>query len=103
MRKMDIVSLITETRSAHGVHEPITEDGREVYAEIRSATRSEFYNALNAGVQPEYIIALTLAEDYEGERYLRYQGQKYRIVRSYLTPDGGVELTVERGDVNGED
>ena len=103
MVRADVISLITENASAHGVHEAITEDAREIPAEIRSVTRSEFYTALNAGTQPEYIFHLALEDDYQDERFLRFRGRKYRIIRAYLTNDGGIDLTAERSDVNGTD
>lgn len=103
MVRADVIGLITETRSAHGVHEAITETVREVPAEIRSVTRTEYYTALNAGVQPELVFKLTLDADYQGEHFLRYGGKKYHIVRTYLTSDGGIEITAERGDENGTD
>lgn len=101
MVRADVIQLITETRSAHGVHESITETARQVYAEIRSATRNEYYTALTAGIQPSYVFKLTADGDYRNERYLRYQGLKYSIARTYLTRDGGIELTAERSDENG--
>ena len=101
MKRYDVIDLITETASAHGVHEAVTETARTVMCEVRSVTRAEFYNALNAGVQPEWVFYLTLAEDYQGERVVRYHGQKLRVVRTYVTTDDGIEITCERGDVNG--
>ena len=103
MVRADVIALVTETNSAHGVHETITENEREVMAEIRSVTRSEYYNALNAGVQPELVFKLTADGDYQDEHFLRYGGKKYRIVRTYLTNDGGIEITAERSDENGTD
>ena len=102
MVRADVISLVTETNSAHGVHETITENEREVMAEIRSVTRSEYYNALNAGVQPEIVFKLALDADYQDEHFLRFRGKKYRVVRTYLTNDGGIEITAERSDENGE-
>ena len=102
MVRADVIALITETNSAHGVHEAITENEREVMAEIRSVTRSEYYNALNAGVQPEIVFKLALDADYQDEHFLRFRGKKYRVVRTYLTNDGGIEITAERSDENGE-
>jgi SPP1 family predicted phage head-tail adaptor len=102
MVRADVIGLVTETRSAHGVHEAITETVREVLAEIRSVTRSEYYNALNAGIHPEMVFKLTLDADYHDERFLRFRGQKWRVVRTYLTRDGGIEITAERDDENGE-
>ena len=103
MVRADVIGLVTENRSAHGVHESITETVREVLAEIRSVTRSEYYNALNAGVQPELVFKLTLDADYQGERVLRHNGKRYRVVRTYLTNDGGIEITAERSEENGTD
>jgi len=103
MVRADVIGLVTETRSAYGVHEAITETVREVLAEIRSVTRSEYYNALNAGVQPELVFKLTLDTDYQDEHFLRYGGKKWRVVRTYLTDDGGIEITAERSDENGTD
>ena len=97
-----MISLITETASAHGVHATVTETAREVMCTVRSVSRSEYYNALNAGIEPSYVFYLALAEDYQGERVVRYNGLKYRVVRTYMTEDDGIEITVERSDVNGE-
>jgi hypothetical protein len=102
MIRADVIELIKENKSAHGVHASVTETTREVFCTVQSVGRSEYYTALNAGHMPEYIFRLELAEDYEGERLCRYKSQKFRIIRAYVTGDG-VELTAERSDVNGED
>ena len=101
MMRADVIDLIKETASAHGVHQAVTEEARTVYCTVRSVSRSEFYNAMNAGIQPEYVFVLALAEDYQGERVVRYKGQKLRVVRTYKTADDGIEITCERSDVNG--
>ena len=103
MVRADVIGLVTETRSAHGVHEAITESVRDVYAEIRSVSRSEYYTALNAGVQPSIVFKLALDADYQDEKFLRFRGKRYRVVRTYLTNDGGIEITAERSDENGTD
>ena len=101
MMRADVIDLITETASAHGVHQSVTETARQVYCTVESVSRSEFYTALNAGIRPEYVFRLALAEDYRGERVAWYKGQKFRIIRTYMTSDDGIELTCERSDVNG--
>ena len=103
MMRADVIDLNTETASAHGVHQAVTETARTVYCTVQSVSRSEFYTALNAGVQPEWVFVLALAEDYQGERVVRYRGQKLRVVRTYMTADDGIEITCERSDVNGTD
>lgn len=102
MMRADVIQLITETASAHGVHESITETEREVMCTVKSVSRSEYYNALNAGINPTYVFYLTLSDDYQGERVVRYKGLKYRVVRTYVTDDDGIEITVERSDENGD-
>lgn len=102
MLRADVISLITETASAHGVHATVTETVREVMCTVRSVSRSEYYTALNAGIEPSLVFHLSLSDDYQDERIVRYRGKKYRVVRTYLTDGGGIEITVERSDVNGE-
>lgn len=103
MTRADEIDLIRQTRSAHGVHEAATETARTVMCEVRSASRSEYYTALNAGHMPEYVFYLTVADDYEGERLVDYRGIRYRVIRTYLTDEDGIEITVERSDVNADD
>lgn len=103
MIRADVIQLIKENRTGHGVHEAVTETTRTVMCEVQSVRRSEYYNALNAGFQPEYVFKLTLAEDYQDERLVMYHGQKFRVVRTYRTDDEGIEITVERSDELGQD
>ena len=103
MMRADVIDLITENRSGHGVHEAVTDTARTVMCTVESVTRTEFYNAMNAGIRPEYVFRLALAEDYQGERLVKFHGQKFRVVRTYMTADDGIEITVERSDVNGTD
>ena len=103
MNRADVIQLITENRTGHGVHEAVTDTARTVMCTIQSVTRSEYYNALNAGFQPEYVFKLALAEDYQNERIVKFHGQKFRVVRTYRTDDEGIEITVERSDENGTD
>lgn len=103
MNRADVIQLITENRTGHGVHEAVTDTARTVMCTIQSVTRSEYYNALNAGYQPEYVFKLALAEDYQNERIVKFHGQKFRVIRTYRTDDEGIEITVERSDENGTD
>ena len=103
MVRADVIELITENRTGHGVHEAVTETTRTVMCTVESVRRSEYYTALNAGFQPEYVFRIALAADYQNERIVKYHGQKFRVVRTYLTDDDGIEITVERSDENGTD
>jgi len=103
MMRADVIDLITENRTGHGVHEAVTDTARTVMCTVDSVTRNEYYTALNAGIQPEYVFRLALAEDYQNERIVKYHGQKFRVVRTYRNQEDGIEITVERSDENGTD
>ena len=101
MTRADVIVLITENRTGHGVHEAVTDTERTVMCTVESVRRNEYYTALNAGFQPEYVFTLALAEDYRNERLVIFHGQKFRVIRTYLTEDDGIEITVERSDERG--
>lgn len=103
MIRADELILITENRTGHGVHEAVTDTERTVMCTVESVRRSEYYDALNAGFRPEYVFRLALEKDYRNERLVKFHGQKFRVVRTYLTDDDGIEITVERSDENGTD
>lgn len=103
MVRADVITLITENRTGHGVHETVSDTEREVMCTVESVQRSEYYNALNAGVTPEYVFKLALADDYQNERLVKFRGQRFRVIRTYLTDDDGIEITVERSDERGTD
>ena len=96
MMKADVITLVKETSQTRGVHETATRSEREVMCTVRSVTRSEFYAAYNAGVDPMYVFELALAEDYEGERLIIYHGVEYSVIRTYVTEADGIEITVQR-------
>lgn len=95
MIRADVIKLVTENPEAHGVFETAVDTGQEVFAEIRSVTRSEAYAAKSAGLNPEYVFRLTDYADYNGQRKCTWNDVPYRIIRTYV--DGqSIELTVEK-------
>ena len=98
MVRADVIYLIAETEQAHGVHATVERSERMVYCQIRSVSRSEFYTALNAGIQPEYVFVLSVADEWQGERYLRYRDRVLRVLRTYEPDDGSIEITAGRGE-----
>ena len=55
---------------------------REVFVREDSATRSEFYAAMQNNVEITLVLN-TAAINYEGERLLSYHDRLYRVVRAY--------------------
>lgn len=75
----------------------IQPDGRprEVLCGLRSVTRSEFYRANATGYKPELVFILADYYDYNGETLVDYDGQRYRIIRTYRTGQA-LELVVTK-------
>ena len=81
---------------------------RTVFCQVSSVGRSEFYQAAQADLHPEYIFTLSNFRDYKGEKlaeYTDWMGVKHilYITRAYRIPDGdAIELTAEErtGDGN---
>lgn len=99
MARDDVIYLIKEAESAHGVHVQVERNEREVFCKVRSVGRSEFYTALNAGLRPEYVFEIAVADEYEGERRLRYRDRILDVVRTYEPENSdGIEITAGRSD-----
>lgn len=99
MIRATVITLLTE--EPHGVFEERTIVQNEVFAEIQSVKMSEFYTALNDGIQPEYIFKLTDYSDYHGEKLIEYEGQLYDVVRTYTPVNGQtIHITVKKHEVN---
>lgn len=63
----------------------------EVFAELKSISQSEFYQAQTAGEKPEIKFKLTDYMDYQGQKYLIHEGIRYTVLRTYRT---GNELEI---------
>jgi hypothetical protein len=102
MDRSDVLTLIgtTRTQDEYGIwHE--TPTARNVFCQVNSITRSEFFDAGRNGLAPEFMFSM-FAGDYEGERVCEYRGQKYSIYRTYLGRNDVIELYAERkGGSNG--
>lgn len=68
-----------------------TETDRQVFCGIRSIGQSEFYQANATAYRPELKIVLADYLEYNGENIVQYNGQRYRVVRTYRT---GLELEI---------
>lgn len=68
-----------------------TETERQVFCGIRSIGQSEFYQANATAYRPEIKIVLADHLEYNGENIVQYNGQRYRVVRTYRV---GLELEI---------
>lgn len=94
MIRAEVITLVAEDPEAHGVFDPPDEDGRDVFAEIRSVGYNEFYAAKAAGIEPSIVFVLTDYDEYQGEKIVLFNDKRYRVVRTY-TNSQTIELTCE--------
>ena len=92
-RLADIVLVaVTYKQDAYGQEIVDVETTRTLTATISSLTRAEWMAAAQAGLNPEGIAFLRDSDDYENEQILKINGARYMIYRTFMTPDGGIEL-----------
>lgn len=68
---------------------------KTVYCQTRSVTRSEFYNAAQAGLRPSVDLILQNKADYDGEQEAEWRGKIYKVIRTYWTDADEIELILE--------
>lgn len=81
------------TNDEYGVPR-VTETAFEVFAQVQSVTRQEFFDGGRNGLNPELRFTM-FAGDYSGEMIVEYNGNRYSVYRTYLDSDY-IELYVER-------
>ena len=103
--KNDVIELISisQTQNANGfpIEDPLY---FPCFAEIKNAKRSEFYAASEAGYEVRYVVVVN-EDDYKACKdqngrptKVRFDGDKYKILREYRTDKQTVELTLIAGD-----
>lgn len=82
----DLLLLISQKIGADDFGDPvIAETSREVFCSVRSIGQKEFYQAQAVGLQPEIKFLLADHLDYDNEQHVEYEGQRYRVLRTYRT------------------
>ena len=98
----DVIKLIKNTYAVddYGNHIP-TETETQVFCDVRTVTRSEYYLAAQADLMPQYVFRLSHYMDYHGEPFVKYtdwtgEEKLYHVIRVYRAQDSdALELTVE--------
>lgn len=95
MDRSNIINLIkeTHTRDAIGQYVP-AETSRQVFCDVRSITRDEWFNAGREGLKPSLMFIL-FEPDYQGEKIVEFDGKRYGVYRTYRGRNERMELYVE--------
>ena len=102
MDRSEVITLVSErkTQNDFGVWET-TKTSRDVFCQVDSVTRSEFFEAGRNGLNPKFRFTM-FAGDYEGEQIVIYKGKSYGVYRTHIGRTDDIELYVERkGGTNG--
>ena len=100
MMRSDVITLIAESPEAHGIFDPPTESERTVFCYVKSVGFREYFEALSQSLHPSFVFVLRDYAEYHGEKVCTYHGTRYRIIRTYITMQNTIELTVEEVTVD---
>lgn len=102
MDRSDIVTLYSDIITYDEYGRPVkTTSERQVFCQVDSVTRQEFFEGGRNGLNPEYRVRMFFG-DYDGELVIGYQGQMYGVYRVYKGRSDIIEVYIERkGGTNG--
>lgn len=91
----DVITLIKETKTedADG-YITISEEEKEILCTFSEGiTRSEFYDGMKAGISLS-ASAEIWADDFDSETLAEFEGKRYKIIRSFATGRGTIDLSL---------
>ncbi len=69
---------------------------KEIFCKEKSVKASQFYQAQALGLKPETILEIMIA-DYNKEKYVKFEDEEFKVLRTYKTSSEKIELTLVRG------
>ena len=96
MDRSEVITLIAEAMSQddNGVRRK-TETKKDVFCQVDSVSRDEFYAGGRNGLNPEFRFTM-FGPDYDGQRVIEFRGQRYGVYRTFQRRTDVLELYVER-------
>lgn len=98
----DKITLIAETDTVNEYGDTVTtETERTIFAQFKSISQSEFYQAQAVGLKPEVKFVISDFADYQGEKKLKYTPfggteEVYTVLRTFRTRYN-LEIVCKRG------
>lgn len=90
--KIELISYDEGTGVDEYGDKVIVQVRRPVFAECKSITQTEFYQAQSVGLKPEIKFKLTTSWDYKSEEEVAFNGIVYKVQRTYITEDDSIEI-----------
>jgi len=93
----DVITLLSITEEANNIGDIVeTITRKEVFAQIRSIGMKEKYEALSVGLKPQYTFILADYYDYDGQESIEYDGERFKVLRTYRKDTNELEIVVTR-------
>ena len=96
MEKMGTCQLITFNPDAHEAGAAVSETTRTVKVTEKGVGMNETYQAKGLGLNPEKRLLINYGKDYQEERELIYEGERWKVIRTAENEYNGVLLTIQR-------
>lgn len=96
MEKMGTCQLITFSPDAHEAGAAVSETMRTVKVTEKGVGMNEAYQAMGLGLNPEKRLLINYGKDYQEERELIYEGERWKVIRTAENEYNGVLLTIQR-------
>ena len=99
----DVITLKKETNTVNEYGDTVrTFTDRQVFAQVKSISQSEFYQAQAVDLKPEIKFLIADFADYQGEKILSYkpfgadEAEDYTVLRTYRNKIN-LEIVCKRG------
>lgn len=98
----EIITLKKESTTINEYGDTVrTFTSKNVYAEVKSISQAEFYQAQGVGLKPEIKFVIADYLDYEGEKVVSYcpyggETEDYTVLRTYRNKIN-LEIVCKRG------
>lgn len=93
MDRSDVITLLSHEwgQDNKGIWHDFGEIRRQVFCQVDSVSRAEFFAAGQIGIKPEYKFTVFFG-DYNDEERLEYKGKVYAVYRTYHARNDDLEL-----------
>ena len=97
MDRSNVITLLSRpgSQDENGIWHDGEEVRRQIFCQVDSVSRAEFFSAGQIGLKPEYRFTVFFG-DYDDEELVEYNGQVYSVYRTYHARKDELELYVTR-------
>ncbi|EFB76068.1 hypothetical protein [Subdoligranulum variabile] len=96
MDRSNVLTLVDVSYITDALNQQVPQETtRDVFCNISSVSAQEFFDAGQAGLNPEWRVTM-FAPDYNGETIAVLNGTRYGVYRTYLGKNETIELYLER-------